>query len=1233
VDLKRLDILGFKSFAHKTTIKFADGVTAIVGPNGCGKTNVLDSLRWVLGEQRPSLLRGGKMEEIIFNGTRDLKPLGMAEVTLTVVNSRGLLPTEYHEVQITRRLFRSGESEYLLNKVPCRLKDITDLFADTGMGAHSYSVIQQDMIDAVISDKAEERRFLFEEAAGITKYKQRKKAALRKLEATENDFLRLRDIYSEVKTQVNSLYRQHKKAERYQRIADEIKQWDVYINSRRFSTIELEKRELRAECDSVLDQRSQKNAELDQFASQVESGRSELLDIERNLSALASQMYAESEQAHGLEKQISVMREKAANGKSLIEKNTAEIAVLAGRVGSLDEQIIETRKDLSEQQALLERANTELAESETTQSEADQRLLNGRAARDEENRRLIELEGKLSSGKTEEKSLREQESEYLDQLSRVEKQIQDNSPRQQELLSQIEASQHMTGELLARKSETERRQTELTMQMEATVEMIEELSLEISSLTASIEACEARRNLLKDMMVHYEGHESGLVAAMETRERWPGIAGTVAEKFVPVEGLEVALEAALGGLAGFMICYDRSTAENVIAWLKTEKKGKVGILVPDSGTLTPAIRRPEIPLENFVGWLEALVSTDAELRPLMDAVLSRVAVFKAGSDPKVILERLPYGFSAVSTDGVFYSKNVITGGSDDRFPLFRRKEKVEEQELLIREHSRDLNTVKDKKNHASAQLAAQRAESGAVAAALETLGEEIDSAQRASSEIDYQRRTMAAEFDRLDKERYNLQARLENIRSRQYSLGLDSDKLAGLKESLVSTMQSVSGNLGELERAALEALERVARLQVAVVEARSRTEQTESRIGHLIEIKKDIEQTCATKQREIAAAESDITISADKIAESEDLLKLAFARRDELEQRQVNQRAVQSELMERTSAIERKMKELREERDRLGEKIHQQEIRLNSIESEMNAISDHIRDEYGADIRQIEVSRPVESISDQDARDHVSELKEQLRKFGAVNLLALQEYQTQSEREKFLNEQLADLTAAKNDLQTTIVKINQTARQLFAETFEKARANFKSLFVELFSGGEADIVLEDPSDPLESNISIIARPRGKKLLSITMMSGGERALTAISLLFSLYLVKPSPFCILDEIDAPLDDANCQRFLKIIRKFSAQTQFITITHNKITMEAADNLYGITMEQAGVSKLVAVRFAGGNGDRPDEAVEIQTEVGDLSDAEGGEPEKNHGEELPESIQARLNPGINVTDEPES
>lgn len=1223
-----MDILGFKSFANKTTIKFSNGVTAIVGPNGCGKTNVLDALRWVLGEQRPTLLRGGKMEEVIFNGTRDMKPLGMSEVTLTILNDKGVLPTAYHEVQVTRRLFRSGDSEYLLNKVPCRLKDISDLFTDTGMGAHSYSVIQQEMIDSVISDKAEERRFLFEEAAGITKYKQRKKAALRKLEATENDFLRLKDIYAEVKTQVNSLFRQHKKAERYQKIADDIKAWELALGSKRVKTLGLEKRELRAEFDLLSDQRLGKSAELDTHQAQLENDRNEQLDLERKLNEIGAQIYAEAERIHQLERQIEVSREKRSGAQALVEKNRVEITALSTRIDFLKDQVMESSKEMAEQQNQLMAISSDLKEAEGRQAEADRQLLSARAVKEAENRKLIELEGRLSSGKTEESSLREQETELARQLSEVDAQTQEMSPSQQTLLTEHEKAGQRLNSLLNRRTEIEQEQSSLTSELERLVELNEELALEIANTAASVEACEARRNLLKDMMLHYEGHESGLVAAMSEHNRWPGIAGTVAEKFVPVAGLEIALEAALGDIAGFLICYDRGSAESIISYLKAEKKGKAGILVPDAGTLNPAIRRPEIALSGFIGWLESFVSTDDDLRVLKDAVLSRTAVFRSGSDPNEILERLPYGFSAVSSDGVYYSKNVISGGSDDHFPLFRRKEKVEEQEHQIATLTERLDALREQKNRTTAQIASTRATSSGLIETLEGTLEEIDGAQKALAEIDFQRRTLAGDFDRLDKQRMYLRSRLEAIRGRQYSLGLDFDQLSTMRNSLAETMLEVANRLDEFEKESSGTLERVAKLQVAVVEARSRVEQSQSRLTHIDEIKCDIETTLRVKQEEIDQAVADDTLCTQRIGESEQELKKAFERRDEHSSRQTVLRGVQAELLDRATTRERRMKEVRDERDCLGEQVHHLEIRLNSIESEVRGISEKMRQEYEIDIEEVSAPSPDETISEEGARDRLQQNRELLRKFGAVNLLALEEYRTASAREKFLGEQLADLTTAKSDLQATITKINQTARQLFMETFEKARANFKNLFIELFSGGEADITLDDPTDPLESNIDITARPRGKKLLSITMMSGGERALTAISLLFSLYLVKPSPFCILDEIDAPLDDANCGRFLKIIKKFSDQTQFITITHNKITMEAADNLYGITMEQPGISKLVAVKFAEGNGDSSGPVV-VQT---DASMPEEDYAIATQESALPEAIQKRLHPDLTITDDVE-
>ncbi len=1180
--LKQLDIIGFKSFANKTNIRFSRGMTAIVGPNGCGKTNILDALRWVLGEQRISLLRGSKMEEVIFNGTTDVKPLGMADVTLTLVNNRGVLPTEYNEIQITRRLFRSGESEYFLNKVPCRLKDITELFFDTGVGAHSYSVIQQDMIEAVISDKAEERRFLFEEAAGITKYKQRKKAALRKLEATEQDLLRLKDIYAEVQTQVRSLKRQYKKAERYRSLLDDVRQWELYLAWQRLTIIDREKREVKSQHDARTDRIIEKDAQLETVTAQLEAHRRRQIELEQNLSKVNNEVYELNETAHRFEKEVSVLTEKRAHARDLCERNEKEIAGLRERTTILREQKQETEQELQSLRSELEQLTVQLTEAEEKQAEVDRRLLDVRTAKEREGQQLLELEGKLSSGKTEESNLKQQESEVAELIADLDRRIAENSATRDTERAELQDKRTALAVLIDEKSTAEKLQAELRDKIESLVEQSEELKNESANVSASIEACEARRHLLEDMMLQYEGYESGVVATMEERGRWPGILGTVAEKFVPVAGMEIATEAALGEMGGFLICQDRSTAENIIRHLRKENKGKIGILVPDSGTLNPVVKRPELNTPEFVGWLDDYVKTDDSLRPLMAAVLSRTAVFEADQDPTCILELLPFGFKAVSTTGMVYGKNTISGGATDMFPLFRRKEKVAEQEEMIKGLSEQLASLKNRTAAVTAEIAETRARSHQVADKMESLSEDMQDLQKKVQDCEYRLQTTATEINRLTRERSAAHDKRENIRHRQLSLGLDYNKLHDRKQHLTSSMSQISEQLNEYETAVSKSVERVSRLQVQVVETRSRVEQTESKLNHTDQLLTEIARTIENNSKEIEQAQADIASSTDKMAIYEKELKQAFEKREAITGNQSRLETDRGELLTLISSAESELKKYRTERDTLNNDRHQLDMKLTTLTSDMGSLVDRMRDEYEVNLQSAEIANPDESLSPEKARAHLVAQKEQLKKYGAVNLLALDEYKTASEREKFLGEQIEDLSNARNDLRTTITRINHTARELFLETFDKVRQNFKKLFVELFTGGEADISLVDPTNPLESDINIIARPRGKKLLSITMMSGGERALTAISLLFSLYLVKPSPFCILDEIDAPLDDANCRRFLKIIESFSNNTQFVIITHNKITMEAADNLYGVTMDQPGISQMVAVRFTSDDDD---------------------------------------------------
>ncbi|KAA3631032.1 MAG: hypothetical protein DWP97_14045, partial [Calditrichaeota bacterium] len=913
----------------------------------------------------------------------------------------------------------------------------------------------------------------------------------------------------------------------------------------------------------------------------------------------------------------TILKEKRSTASNLIERNETDIKASNIRVDMLSDQKHELSTTLSTDKTANEQLEKDLEEARAQQAEADRSLLDARSSKEDRNKQMLELEGKLSSGKTEEDNLRQQERDFQTDIDKLNEELESNGATKESLLVERNRKRESFDTAITKKQQAEENLTSSTKQLEQLIEDNENFTSDISNLKSSIEAAHARKNLLEEMILHYEGYESGVKSVMESKDNWTGIFGTVAEKFVPVEGMESAVEAALSEMARFIICDNRKTADNIISYLKSEKKGKVGILVPDTGTINPLVKRPDLTGEEFLGWMDTFVTTDENLNPLKQAVLSRTAVFKSGYSPDRILEHLPYGFNAVSTSGELYSKNIISGGSDEGSPsLFRRQEKVDEQDEIIKKFESELVSVQENKNKTNAEIASVRSEISTLSDKIDSLTEDVAEEQKSFNETEFELRSVDSEIIRLEKEVRNITDKLNAIKNRQYSLSLSFNELSERKDDLVSTMSTNLEHLQQLEQKASESQSLVSRLQVQLVESRSKTEQTESKINHISELINELQTTIEIKTKEIEQAKTDIELSKDRIAELEENLKVKFNLRQELTAKQNELRTQQSEIMERVNAKEKQLREIRTEKDSISDNSHQIDIRLNTLESESQRITERIEEEYSLDIKQITIENPDTEVERADAQKLLHDLKDQLKKFGVVNLLALEEYKAASEREEFLREQLGDLRTAKDDLSSTIATINQTARKLFEETFAQVKINFKNLFTELFTGGEADISLIDPSDPLESDIEIIARPRGKKLLSITVMSGGERALTAISLLFSLYMVKPSPFCILDEIDAPLDDANCKRFLKIIKTFSSQTQFILITHNKITMEAAHNLYGITMEQFGISKLVAVKFAEFDPEEDNESgliIEMTDNKNELKFVRGSEEINSEEEEL--------------------
>jgi len=1215
VYLKRLELLGFKSFPDKTVIKFTPGVTSIVGPNGCGKTNILDSIRWVLGEQRISLLRGTKMEEIIFNGTHEVKPLGMAEVTLVIQNNKGVLPTEYSEVQITRRLFRSGESEYLLNKVPCRLKDISDLLMDTGVGSHIYSVIQQDMIEAILSDKADERRFLFEEAAGISKYKNRKKAALRKLEATEGDLLRLKDIVAEVNTQVNSLKRQMNKAQRYKNLSEELKGWEIFLSKTAIDELQMERRQLLTERDNLSDSKVKLDTEINSLSAHQEEERKRLTDIDKELSEISAKIYDKSEEAHNIETEITVLRERRDNARNLIEKNRTDIEAYKKRHEILEEQIDQTELELKNLEEQLAQIETETSQAHEQLSQADELVLAARRDRENLNRNLMNLESRLSAGKTDDSNIKEQKSEIEDKLAAFDQQAVELRSNKEQLAEKKTALENKLAGLNTKLHEAQARRNTIENEINELDQQADDAAGEIYDMSASLEAAEARRHLLQEMVTHYEGFSSGVVAVMEDKERWPGLMGTVADSLIPKEGYGEAIEAALGEVAGFMLCRDRETAEGIISYLKNENKGKAGLLITGNVESVSDMTRPALNGDAFLGWADQFVTVPDEMKGLADLLLSRTALIKS-ENGNGIVDQLPPYFSAVTTDGRrFEGKAIVSGGASEGLSLLGRKEKIKEQEAAIDDLRSKLNLAKESKNRITSTLGAKQAELRSLISDLDNLDEEIDTVEKDVTAAGFESQSLYNDLTRTEQQISDLRAKKEVLENRQYNLNLNYDQLAKEKSELVNSLETHDSKTSDLESASEEAESRYSNLQIKHIELKSRKEQLESQIKHTRELIYEIDTSSDSKASEIVGAEREIDTAAGSIEELEKKLKATFDARAEISEQQTKIREGHSAIQEELDAREAEIKNSRQSREESSNKLHSIEIRMAEIDSEMRSISKKMLEENDINIEETTALPPSQETPPEERSRRMQELKERLKDFGAVNLLALEEYDAAKERQEFLTTQMEDLLNAKSTLQSTITKINQTARRLFLETFVKVRDNFKQVFEELFTGGESDVRMVNEDDPLESPIEIIARPRGKKLLSIAQMSGGERALTAISLLFAIYLAKPSPFCILDEIDAPLDDANIHRFLRIIKTFSEQTQFIIITHNKITMEAADILYGITMEHPGVSKVVSVRF---NEDEDAEHL-IDTSIGD-----GMRAVKN---DLPENVINRITPQVNI------
>jgi chromosome segregation protein len=1174
--LYRLDIQGFKSFCDKTELRFGDGITGVIGPNGCGKTNVSDAIRWVLGEQSAKQLRGDSMEDVIFNGCPTRKPLGMAEVHLTFKNDRGILPTEFSEVTVSRRVFRSGMSEYFLNKTPCRLKDIKDLFFDTGMGSHAYSVIERSMVDNILSDNTNHRRFLFEEASGITKYKQRKKEALNKLEATEGDLTRLNDIVFEIERELRSLARQVGKARRYQRLRDEVRDLDLALAAGTIESLRAREAKAHEEWQEEAVRREGVTATLDTLEAKLNDQKLALLELERELATAQGGLKDREEARVAAEHQVVLLRERATGLARRVEEAQEDASRMRERLAETREREQQAHAALLETRARRESSQSEAEANEAALNELEQHLRERRTIASTHKQLSLDLFSTEAQKKGACERIRERQASLAERRADAQERREELHERAADLERALtDGAERRT--LLEEEVETARGELAASEDAIRAVDgRIHEADAALSSLKQDAAAADSRLSTLLELKRNFDGVSEGVKALLEHQAQLPGMLGVVANVLeVPNRYLD-ALEASLGEASAFVLVEDRSAIEGSLGRLRGLDSGRATLVDLSALGSTPRIDGPDH--AGVLGRASELVQCEERYRPLVDRLLGTVFVVESREVAAELAHGSLGGMRFVSLDGEVWERGrVRAGNTSSRGGLLHREMEIRDLSGKLAELSLTIEGAQNERTALEASRTAaieQRDKARWMLdeskTALETQVRELSGVERerafAVQSADERGREIAAhelELESLGRSLEQAEAELAEFQNQ-----LDAAR-AQLHEadSEVRAMELRRDEAATLAQGSREALLRLSR-EAGEWEAQwARAEQTVRELEAGIRAR---EEEAAQHRGQIAGLEAEVAGLSSGLT---GLLESEGTQRE----RVVELQKAFLALKEQVQIGEDEARKQRFEQTELGERLHVLELDRVQARADLDRTFERLRTEYEIDPQAWEPHPLPEGVDPETAPQQLEEARTRLRGIGPVNLLALEEYSRKKERFTFLTQQREDLHQAKAQLLEAIGKINVTASQLFTETFGKVHSNFKEIFKTLFEGGDCELRMVG-EDPMECEVEIVAKPRGKHLQSISLMSSGERALTAIALLFAIYLVKPSPFCLLDEVDAPLDDANVDRFLNMLRRFGDRTQFVVITHNKKTMESAGCIYGVTMQELGVSKLVSVNLDG-------------------------------------------------------
>ncbi len=1182
---KQIALHGFKSFADPTRISLDHGITAIVGPNGCGKSNILDALRWALGEQSAKALRGAHMQDVIFNGSEHRPAMGMAEVSLVFDNADSRLPVDFAEVEVSRRVYRSGESEYLLNKAPCRLKDIHELFMDTGIGTNAYSLIGQGKIDLVLSSRPDDRRFLFEEAAGIIKYKSRKATALRKLDRADQNLLRLTDIINEVQRQMRNLKRQVSAAIRHREITTALRELEIRNAWLQYNELTGQIADLKEQYIAAREAYEKASTQTSKSEAELEELSVKRIELERMLMARREGEHHIDSEMERIESGIALFRQEIEFARQQEAQALEEREELLKRAGTLLESQSDTQAHTAQVETEMGEVRNALAEKQRESEALQQRATDADAEVEAKRGQAMETLHSRNRSQTELETVTVSIANIDGQLESLYAGQTTLNTRHAELASALEEIQAKQTEAQTALTTTVQQRQEQQKNRTELGERIQRLNTEWQTLREEKSSVEARLASLRELRDSYEGFATGVRAIMLAKQKkmagTDGVVGPIGDLLSTDKEYGLAIEAALGGNINNVVVEQSGAAKDAIEFLKRTKAGRVTFLpldiirtsgYDDAGTLSGQ--------HGVIGKAIDYVHYEARLQPAVEYLLFNTIIVETIDDAIRITRSERRHPRLVTLEGEVVSPaGAVTGGSTkhEGRGLLGRTAEIEELATKAAQSAKRIAKLTEEAQGLTTSIQAlaqsirqlEDTESGQ-RTAVNTLGVAVAKQTAELEGLTESGRNMAGQRDVLVEKRRAFETQREEVQARVTSME-DGEvamqrALADAQERAAEARQALSESAGGLADLRV----RIAELAQTLDET-SRTRERERREHQEMnqEAARRLEQAEQFKARQ-SEVEAQI---ADQVERSKALSET----REEAHTKVLESQQEQQGVITGVNGLNDTLKSLRKRSSESQREVHRIEIDLTQREDRAGFFQERILTEYSLALASITEKEVGTDEYDETEREKlITEHRKSLQRLGSVNLGAIEEHDELEKRQTFLVTQEQDLRKARDTLLSVVGRIDITIKEMFLETFRTVGDYFKSYFRRLFNGGQARVYLLDEDDPLESGIEIEARPPGKKPQVISLLSGGEQAMTAIALLFSIFSAKPSPFCVLDEVDAPLDDANIGRFLDLVSEFTGQSQFIIITHSKQTMSRANALFGVTQQERGISQLVSVRF---------------------------------------------------------